>query len=679
MQIIIPDSWLRDHLETGASAEKIAEALTLCGPTVEDLRKEKEDWVYLIEVTSNRPDLLSVAGIAREAAAILPRFGQKAKLKESLSAGRESIKEAKEVSLELKIAAGDLGSRFAAIVLDNVSIKSSPPSMKKRLEWTGVRALNNVVDISNYLMLELGQPVHTFDFDKIGQAKMVMRLSQKGEKVVTLDGEERTLPEGTIIIEDGKGEIIDLCGIMGGKNSEIDEKTHRLVLFVQTYNPVRIRRTSQALAFRTEASARFEKGLDPELVMPTLAKGVKLLEELAGARVVSKLIDIYPEPYQAEKIKLDVGFAQNLIGEKIKASEMAEILTSLGFSLGSSRRGLGELEVAAPSWRAGDVAIAEDLVEEIARIYGYHNLPSQLFAGEIPEEEPNLSFFWEEKVKQMLSAWGFSEIVSFSMISQELAQASLFDPESFLELENPLTEELALMRRSLIPSLLAVVAQNQDKAESLALFELGNIYLPQGGQNLPQENPVLALAATNQSYRQLKGVVEALLDNLRIKASFARPQEKTPRWHPNRTALVNIAFDGHTHLLGVIGEITPQILANLGIDQRVLMAVLDFSEILEHASPISTYQPLPKYPAISQDLAFYVSPRTEVGPMIEEIKAIDKLIKKVELFDIHQDVRTFRLRYQDPEKTLTDEKVGKIRKEIIKRIEQKFGARLKGA
>lgn len=671
MQIKVPDSWLKDHLETKAGPEKIAQALTLAGPTVDKLKRENGDWVYLIEVTSNRPDLLSVRGIAREAAASLPRFGHRAKMRET---GQEKLPEKGEIKLDLKVAADDLGRRFAAIVLDNIHLKPSPTFIKKRLELSGVRSLNNVVDISNYLMLELGQPVHAFDYDKVAGAKMVMRLSQKGEKVVTLDGEERILPADVIVIEDGGGKLIDLCGLMGGKNSAIEEATKRVILFVQTYEAVKIRRASQALNLRTEASARFEKGLDPELVGPTLVKGVRLLEELAEARVVSGLIDIYPQPYQAAEIKLDVGFARDLIGQEIKASEMAAILTSLGFSVKTKS---SELKVTIPSWRAGDVTIPEDLIEEITRIYGYHHLPSRLPTGELPEEEPNPIFFWEEKVKRKLSDWGFSEIVSYSLISRDLVQKCLFDPRSFLELENPLTEELTLLRRSLIPSLLSTISQNQDKEAILQLFELGHIYLPKGQGNLPEERPILALAATGQTFRQLKGVVETLLEGLKVRYSFARTKEKSSRWHPNRTAVVNIDFDGQSHQLGTIGEVAPQILSNLEIKKRVILSVLDFSEMVDHASVIAAYKPLPKYPPITQDVAFILPERAEVGPLMEEIKATDKLVVSVSLFDIHQDSRTFRLTFQHPERNLTDREVGQIREKIVKSVQKKFGARVK--
>lgn len=478
MNILIPDTWLREYLETRATPKEIGEKLSLCGPSVEQVDKKGSDYVYNIEITANRPDCLSVLGIAREAAAILPRFGIKTRLiKDPLQTHYDAMVHPGEdkLSLKVEIADSSLCPRFTAIALDGVQIGPSPPEIARRLELVGIRSLNNVVDISNYLMIELGQPIHTFDYDKIKGHKMIMRESKEGESITTLDGIKRKLPKGAIVIEDGEGRIIDLCGIMGAENSAIDRNTKRVLFFVQTYDWFHIRKTSQALGLRTEASARFEKGLDPELVLPTISRGIKKMKELTGARVAGKLIDIYPKPYKAKKVTLNFDFARKRIGGKITPRETQKILESLGFRLLAINN--KQLIVSVPSWRANDISIPEDLLEEVARVYGYFNLPSNLPTGKIPQIPKDPKFYWENIVKNCLKNWGFTETYTYSMIGKDNLLNLGFNPESCLKIQNPLTRELEYMRPSLIPSLLKVIYDNQKNFEGIKIFELSKVYL----------------------------------------------------------------------------------------------------------------------------------------------------------------------------------------------------------
>ena len=306
MNIKITHNWLLEYLETDATPQEIQKYLSLSGPSVESVTKVGNDYVYDIEVTSNRIDMASVFGIAQETQAILPQFGKKAKLLfNPLNSYRFPVILASPVKsgtrpeslLKIKISDKKLCSRFTAIILDNIKISPSPEFISKRLQLCGIKSINNVVDISNYLMLSLGQPVHVFDYDKIGKATMILRESKKGEKITTLDKKEIILPGGDIVIEDGGGKIIDLCGIMGGLNSAVNEKTKKIILFVQTYNPQKIRRTSMLSGQRTVAATYFEKGLDEERVEPTTIYGVELLEKYAGAKMASQIYDIYPNPF----------------------------------------------------------------------------------------------------------------------------------------------------------------------------------------------------------------------------------------------------------------------------------------------------------------------------------------------------------------------------------------------
>ena len=330
MNILIPDSWLKEHLKTKATVKQIGEYLSLCSQSVEKITKVDHDWLYDIEITTNRPDCFSVYGIARELAVILPRFGIPAKLSQ-LSIIHYPLSISKGLPLGVKITKPSLCPRFTALIFDNVVVKSSPKIVQERLEKVGIRAINNVVDISNYLMLALGQPMHTFDYDKIKGHKMILRESAGGEKITTLDGQIRPLPDGTIIIEDGKGRIIDLCGIMGGENSQVDKKTKKVLLFVQTYDPAKIRQACQKLAFRTDAASRFEKGVDPEGVMIAMEKAMVMFEENCGAKIASNLINIYPHPPKAKKIILSQSKLNQVMGIEIKLVEAKKILDSLGF------------------------------------------------------------------------------------------------------------------------------------------------------------------------------------------------------------------------------------------------------------------------------------------------------------------------------------------------------------
>jgi len=676
MNIRVPDSWLREHLKTKAKVAKIAEYLSLCSQSVEKTTKVDDDWVYEIEVTTNRPDCLSVLGIARELAAILPRFKIPAKLKQSTVYSLQStVKDG--LPLEVKIANPSLCPRFTALIFDDINIKPSPKIVQERLEKSGIRALNNVVDISNYLMLELGQPMHTFDYDKIRGAKMILRESAGGEKITTLDGQTRPLPDGAIIIQDDKGRIIDLCGIMGGENSAVDEKTKRVLLFVQTYDPMKIRRTCQLLSFRTEAAQRFEKGVDPQGVILSMEKAIAMFEKNCGAKVASNLIDIYPNPPKQKKIVLSQEKLNQVMGIKIELPEAKKILESLGFVV-KLETGNWKLETLVPHWRNGDVTIPEDLIEEIARIYGYHNLPSLLPSGEIPQQKKSFTFVWENKVKEALKFWGFSETFNYSMVSESTLVKAEINPAECLKIANPLSEDWIFMRPSLIPSLLEVVTKNQPETSEIQMFELANVYIPTASDKLPNEILMLSGALTGNQFFQVKGIIEALLAELEITHyNFSPYQLKKTFYgkifHPFRTAEITIGQDS----LGIVGEINPIILARFGIKGRVVVFDLDFNELVKYATTTKKYTPVLKYPAIIEDLAFIVPPKTLVGEMIQLIKSTSLIIQSVELLDSYKDTRTFRITYQSEKKTLSDKEIEKIRKKIIDKVRINFKAKLK--
>src|SRR3989344_5617827 len=346
MNILIPDSWLREFLETAATPKQIKEYLSLCGPSIERINEVSGETIYDVEVTTNRPDSMSVLGVAREAAAILPRFGIPAKLIKDPYKGLSLAKHVTNVARDNPLQGRQLNiqtdpilnPRWVSVVIDNFTLKPSPDWLQKKLELTGIRSLNNIVDITNYFLRACGQPVHAFDFAEIkpnveGIPTMILRASQKGEKLTSLDGKSHSLPGGDIVIEDGTGRLIDLCGIRGAENSSIKSITKTIVLFMQTYDPVRIRKTSMALALRTEAATLFEKGLDEELVLPTMLDGMEMVKKLAGGEAASQIYDIYPKPYAPYQVSVDRKKVDAYIGKKLSNQEIKEILTPLGLEV----------------------------------------------------------------------------------------------------------------------------------------------------------------------------------------------------------------------------------------------------------------------------------------------------------------------------------------------------------
>ncbi len=643
MDIKIPDTWLRDFLKTKATSSEVAKYLSLSGPSVEKVEKS----VYFIEVTTNRVDIASVVGVAREAAAILPQFGVKARLQ---PVKLPLLKFSNKVGyLEAEVN-HNLCPRFSAVLIKNVQIGQSPDWMKDRLAAVGVRPINNVVDISNYVMHELGQPVHTFDYDKIRGAKMILMESRKGERLTTLDGKTHTLSGGDIVIEDGEGRLIDLAGIMGGENSAVDEGTKNVLLFVQTYNPVNIRQTSMSLAQRTEAATLFEKGLDPELVTDGIGRGIELFVKLTGGKAEKEILDIYPNPYKAKKVTTDIDFIASRLGTGVEKEKISQILRSLGFE--TAWRGK-ILEVLVPSFRAGDIEIPEDVVEEIARLYGYHNLPSELMPGALPEPLKDAPFGFEEKVKNILKGYGGVEVYTFSLVALEEAPTGL-------KLKNPLGKESEYLRTSLMPSLLTAARQNAGEKEPFHLFEMANVYLPKKG-DLPDEKMTLGGIFANTSFREAKGVVEGLVGELNVKSEIF--SEDAAHYLPNRHIYLKVKGK----ILGEFGELS----------QGYLYYEFDAEALREAYREIESFKPIPKYPAQIEDLTFSFPSRTKIGEVIDYVFSSNKSVAKMELGDIYNENYTFRLWYQHPDKTLTDIEVEKVRNQLTKGLKNKFGAIVK--
>lgn len=420
MNIKILDSWLREYLKTDAKPKDIARDLSLTSISIERTEKWQDDLLYDIEVTTNRPDLMSVVGLAREASAVLPQFGTKA------SFAPPMLSKPKKISSTVSLAIFNdpkLVYRVCAVIME-VTVKQSPQKIKDRLESTDIRSLNNIIDVTNYVMRTVGHPTHVFDFDRLNTQKLIIRESKKGERIETLDNKIHILNGGDIVAEDEKGRIVDLLGIMGLKNSVVTEQTKRILFFVDNNDPVKMRKTSMSLGIRSEAAQLNEKDIDPELALDALHYGIQLFEEVADGKVISEIIDIYPKKPTERTVSVSEEKINTVVGVNIPLKTSEKILRSLGFTVDIEG---AMLKTRVPSWRSMEVRIPEDLIEEIARVYGYHNLPSVLppLVSEQPLQLSGNHFYWESRIKHMLKYWGLTEVYTYSMVSETLLEGPL--------------------------------------------------------------------------------------------------------------------------------------------------------------------------------------------------------------------------------------------------------------
>lgn len=651
MDIRILDSWLREHLETNAKPHDIAKAMSLTSASIERVEPHGSDFVYDIEVTTNRVDMASVRGIAREAATVLPHFGFKAKL---LPLTLPTVKNETKEKLPLTIKIDEkLVNRVCGVLLE-VDKKDSPQYIKDRLEAADIRSLNNLVDVTNYVMMEIGHPAHVFDYDRLKNHKLIIRESKKGERIITLDKKQHTLPGGDIVADNGEGEIVDLLGIMGTDNSVVTNDTKRILFFFDNNDPWRIRKTSMGLAIRTNAAAMDEKGVDPELAMEAFLRGVELYKKIANAKVISDLLDIYPHKPNKNIVTVTNEKIQKIIGVPVPLKNSVTILESLGFEV----KTVGDkLTVTVPTWREKDVTIAEDIAEEVARIYGYHNIPTALppFTQAVPYHQSQNPFYWENRVKELMKNIGFTEVYTYSMVSETMFEGPL---DEAITLKNPLDMDHLYLRKTLTPSLLQVMEENKSY-DSLHIFEIANTYHRKKAK-LPDEIRMLGLLLKGKqaTFYHAKGFVETVVEEMGIK---------------------NLAFaDSEIGGIGASIYLEKKYIGDIEVmDDHLVTAEINFDELLKHANMKKTFVPLPKYPAVTEDLAVVVEANIKTGEIITEIKKQSSLIHKVELLDMYGNTRTFHIEYLDRQKNLTTEEVAKVRQQIIYTLSKKFAAKIK--
>ncbi len=651
-------------------------------PLAEALKMD--DVIFDVEVTSNRPDAYSMIGMALEASAILdaPMLSKPAK-SPKMKGGTKAL------PLDVKIESKKLCPRYQAIVMRNVKVGPSPAWMKERLASAGVRSINNLVDITNFVRLELGQPMHVFDYDTLNGKKIVVREAKAGEKLKALDGNVYELKAGQLVIADAEHPVA-VAGVMGGEATGTTEKTTTIVFESAAFDPVSVRRTARGLNLHSDSSKLYEKGLSTECTDPALARAAELATELAGGEVVSKIIDVRAGTYKPLVFPFRPERAVALIGVDIPSAKMKNILTALKFKVKGSGKAW---KVEVPFWRDHDIEGERDLVEEVARVYGYGNLPSILPEGRLPQVETDNALALEDKAKRHLKDWGYTELMTYSFLSKELAEKTNCGEQSMLRISNPLNEEFEFMRDRLIGSLLKVIAENQEEAVEGRAFELANIYVPRKGDpstslgaSLPIESPRLVMASWSRhedgrDVYAIKGAVEALLEEFGVRGAKIEPGQGSEIWHPGRSAAVNLGGE----MLGGFGEFHPELLKKFGIERRVAAISLDFSKLCAYASAAKFYAPIPEFPRVKRDLAFVVERHAEHAVIAAKLRNADPMIAKVELFDVYEGKNlgagkksmAYHFEFGAADRTLKAEEVDRVLEALRALLKKDFGAEVR--
>jgi len=624
--------WLKDYIEIDKTPEQLANDLSLFGHEAESIEKIDSDTVLDFEITPNRGDCLSILGMAREIAALYNLKLKTQNLKLQLKT--ENL----DKKIKTEISDPEICPRYTARIIDNIKIGESPKWMQGKLATYGFRPINNIVDITNYVMVATGQPLHAFDYDKIKDGLMNIRQAQDGEEVITLDGKRHILRAGALIIEDSE-KIYDLAGIMGGIKSEVDEKTKTIVLQGAIFDPILIRRVSKYLNHTTDASYRYERGVDFEKTIAGVDMAASLIKESCSAAKIGELIDIKLKKPRACKIELDMAKVNKLLGTNIPDNDALDFLIRLGFKINDNI-------VIVPSFREYDVKIWQDLAEEIARIYGYNNINKNQIS-KIKYQKENLEFNKKEYIKDVLKDLGFTEIYSYSFIDKKQADILGIDTKNLIEIEKPLSEETQYLRLSLLSSLLSAIAKNP-WAPEVNIFEIGAVFNK-------DEKIQLGLASTGKNSGLIKKTLKELDQNAQIKI------------------------------------VEQKILDSYKIRRGVNYVIIDLDllkiEAHEYSKDISQnkYRPISKYTPTVRDLAFIIEANTVGNEIIKEITKIDRRILFVELFDEFTSEKfgqnkknvAFHIWLQENDQPMADKETNEILKNIIEEVANKFGGRLR--
>ena len=641
-----------------------------------------DDHVVEFEITPNRPDCLSVIGLAREVSAT---FDTPLTLHEPVVKGGGAGNLAE--LLDVETPDPDLCPRYTARMVRGVKIGPSPKWMRERLRSMGVRPINNIVDITNYVMLEYGQPMHAFDYRYVKGGKIIVRRAREGEELTTLDGNVRKLTPNMLVIAD-ETRAVGLAGIMGGENSEIVDDTVDVVFESANFDGTCIRKAALALGMRTEACAKFEKGLDPLNTLPAVNRACELVELLGAGEVIDGVIDVLNHVPQPRTITMDPARVNALLGTDIDGVDMYCYLERVEILTENHDFPNGPAQVSIPSWR-GDVEGIADLAEEVARFHGYNNIPVTLQRGETTQGGYSPVQQAERRLGSLCRSCGYSEIITYSFISPTCYDKIGWAPDEplrdSLKILNPLGEDTSIMRTTTLPSMLDILARNYSyRNKDVRLYEIGRVYLPGGPDGLANEPRMLTLGAYGEGYDffTMKGAVESVLRDLRVAGAAFRACQDDPSYHPGRCAGV---YAGEK-LLGVMGQIHPAVAANYGVDCELYCAELSFEALLEAQGPGAEYHPLPRFPAVSRDIAVVCREEVTVGELEACIrKAGGRLLRDVVLFDIYRGQGVaegsksvaFSMTLRADDRSITAAEADGEVKDILTALEQELGATLR--
>jgi phenylalanyl-tRNA synthetase beta chain len=683
----VSTNWLKKYVNYTWSADELAQALTMAGIAIEGVDDVDGDKILDLDLTPNRGDCLGMINLAREVAAltgthvVLPEI----KIQESADDISSFIK--------VEIKDPDLCGRYAARAVKNVKIGPSPEWMQEALLHSGIRPINNVVDVTNYVMLETNQPLHAFDYSLLeGDKRIVVRRAVNGEQFTTLDDVERHLESSMLVITDGHRPVA-LAGVMGGQNTEISDTTTTVLLESANFNPVNTRRTSHQLALRSDSSIRFEKGVDINGTIFAINRATQLIQELAGGEVVSGICDVYPNPQSPLTISLRSKRVNALLGTDLSTDDIIDYLQRLSLVVKKSETN-DTLQVVAPTYRP-DLQIEEDLIEEIARLHGYNLIPSQLPKG---ASTGGLTSYQNFQVRTRNTiASSMEEVINYSFINKDMFDRVMLPTDDYrrnaLAIANPLSEEQGVMRTLLMPGLLTTISRNLARRnQNLAFFEMGSVFMP-GKEKLPSEVLKLGVAVSGHGdinwkvsplewdFFYLKGVLEDLFQQLGIRdARFTAGT--APGFHPGRTAVVSCGEDE----VGIIGEVHPQVLDNFDIRNRVVFTELEMEKLYKHATPRVMTESIGRFPAIERDLAVLLPIEVAASEAVETMRRVGgPFLHDVLIFDLFtggglaQGVKSmaFRLTFQSDEGTLVDEQVNMFMEEIIKQLQENLAAKLR--
>ncbi|MBW9156577.1 phenylalanine--tRNA ligase subunit beta [Clostridium tagluense] len=630
------------------------------------------------EITSNRPDCLSILGIARETAATLGIEYRKPALDYKATAA-ENVEDIYKVNIK-----DELCRRYMLKGIKNVKIEPSPQWMQERLLEAEIRPINNIVDITNFVMVELGQPMHAFDARQITTNNIVIERANSNEKFITLDEVERELDESILNIKDGD-RTIGLAGIMGGLNSEIKGDSTSIIFESANFDGVNIRLASKKLSLRTDASSKFEKDLDPNMVQMAMDRACNLIQELGAGEIMEGCIDVYPKILKPHTLEVDATWINSFLGTDISRRDMKTYLDRL--ELATEVKG-DYLIIKVPTNRA-DINIREDIAEEIARIYGYDNIPSTLPNCATSKSGKSEKQKLEDKVVLSLTSSALNQSISYSFVSPKIFNEILVPEDSKLRnvvtIKNPLGEDYSIMRTTTIASMMECLGRNYSRNnEEARLFEIGKVYIPnEDSDKLPEERNILTIGMYgNVDYLDLKGVVENVIDSLGLKNTSFKRESENPTYHPGKTSNLYIKRE----LVGVVGEIHPSVSDNYEVEQRCYIAELNLDILYKYADLNKKYNALPKFPAVTRDIALIVDEEVLVQD-IEDIivKQGGNILESTKLFDVYKGKQiaegkksiAYAIVYRRVDKTLTDEEVNKVHEKILRTLEHKLGAQLR--